>query len=60
MPVLGSGIKLVDITYSSGRPVLRIIDDNGWVYHLITNIEFLEYYVCREDGTDGNGWQIVP
>ena len=60
VPVLGSGIKMVDITYSSGRPVLRIVDDNGWIYHFITSIEFLEYYVCRENGTDGHSWRIVP
>ena len=60
VPVLGSGIKMVDITYSIGRPVLRIVDDNGWVYHFIMRTGALEYYTCREDGTEGNNWQIVP
>lgn len=60
VPVLGSGIKMVDITYSVGRPVLRIVDDNGWVYHFIMRTGALEYNTCREDGTEGNNWQIVP
>ena len=53
-------LKESDVSFSSGRPVFRAVTEDGWVHHLIMELDSLEYLVCREDGTQAKSWQIVP
>lgn len=50
----------MDVSYSDGRPVLRVLDAYGVVYHLIMGRNALEYLTCLEDGSEAQSWQIVP
>ena len=53
-------VKSSDVTFSDGRPIFRIVTQDGWAHHLIMEKDALSYYVCLEDGTQGKSWQIVP
>lgn len=58
--VIGDGVKSMDVSYSNGRPVLRVLDAYGVVYHLIMGRNAFEYLTCLEDGSEVQSWQIVP
>lgn len=60
--VVGEGMKSSDVAYSAGRPVFRVVCDNGRVMHLMMSEDTLGYLVCDEDGGNAKSYrvQIVP
>ena len=60
--VVGEGMKSSDVAYSAGRPVFRVVCDNGRVMHLTMSEDTLGYLICDEDGGNAKNYrvQIVP
>ncbi len=55
-------MKSSDVAYSAGRPVLRMVCDNGRVMHFAMSEDTLGYLICDEDGGNAKNYrvQIVP
>lgn len=45
-------LKSSDVSYSAGRPVFRMVQNDGFVRHLIFDDNGLTYFVCNEDGSN--------
>lgn len=60
--VVGDGMESSDVAYSSGRPVFRVVCDNGRVMHFAMGEETLSYLVCDKGGGNAKSYrvQIVP
>lgn len=60
--VVGEGMESSDVSYADGRPVFRMVCDNGRVMHFVMCEETLSYLICDKDGGNAKSYrvQIVP